>query len=338
MNRTAIIGSGNMPATIPAGAMATVVATEPVRAFDFQNNDLQTMDLLTLKRTHRELNVEGEPLLKVHHFQVIERTAELCGKYGLDYEIEEIFAAQNRNKTAPGVTLSKQLQERFGTNAVEAHILRRVFTTIRIKNFDTPELSHTLALAYHQDGIQAAIGPLVRICHNQCIMHKERMASTYGKDKVSIDQLFDYVIDGWLRNFQSEMSADRARIERLKRTPASREDILTFIGMLSAMRVAHDSKNQNLRGRIATYPLNGTQINKFAEAVLLKMLEIPNLTWWDVYNVATELYKPGFAEIPTLLNQNVAMVEAMGDFIEGRPFIINAAGSDAIDVEYEIVN
>lgn len=65
---------------------------------------------------------------------------DICEKYNLDYEVEEIFAAQNRNKTQPGVSILPQVEQTHGEKAVEAHILRRIFATIRIKDWETEEL------------------------------------------------------------------------------------------------------------------------------------------------------------------------------------------------------
>lgn len=179
----------------------------------------------------------------------------MCEKHGLSYQIEDIFAAHNKNKQFPGTSLLEQAEAQYGKNAVEAHILRRVFTTIRIDDYQTDELTTTLALAYHQDGIQAAIGPCVKVCHNQCIMYAERRAYTYGKEKVSVETLFD-TIDGWLGDFHNQMTADRARIEMLKNSRLSHEQVITFIGVLASIRVAHDSKDKSLRDMVETYPLN----------------------------------------------------------------------------------
>lgn len=309
----------NAPAIIGAGYP---------QIFDFQNNKVQTMDLPTLKRTQKE-HYCGKPLREIYHFDAIERAMELCNKHGLDYHIEEIFAAHNNNRQFPGTSILEELEVQYGKNAIEAHILRRVFTTIRINNYETEELTTTLVLAYHQDGMQAAIGPCVKACHNQCIMYPERTAATYGKNKVSVEGLFT-IIDDWLSNFRNEMSADRARIERLKNTPVSHQEILTYIGILAAMRVAHDSSDKNLRDRVATYPLNSTQINRFTEDILMKMTRNPNMTAWDIYNTVTEYYKPDEYEIPTLIQQNFAFVETLFNFIEGNPSVI--------EIEAEVVS
>lgn len=289
------------------------------------------MDLPTLKRTQKE-HIGGRPLREIYHFDAIERAVAICDKHGLDYRVEEIFAAHNNNRQFPGTSVLEELEARYGKNAVEAHILRRVFTTIRIRNHETEELTTTLVLAYHQDGMQAAIGPCVVVCHNQCIMFPERVAYTYGKNKVTVDGLFD-TIDGWLGNFHTDMSADRARIERLKNTPVTRQQVITYIGMLASMRAAHDSSDKRLREQVATYPLNSAQVNRFTEDILRKMMDIPNMTAWDVYNTATEYYKPDEYEIPTLISQNLAFTESLADFIEGRPIL-----RDIEDVEAEVVN
>lgn len=307
---------------------AIITAHQPLTFLNFQEEPVQTMDLATLKRTQKE-HIGGVPLREIYHFDAIERALGLCSKYGLDYHIEEIFAAHNKNKQFPGTSLLEQAEAQYGKNAVEAHILRRVFTTIRIDNFETEELTTTLALAYHQDGIQAAIGPCVKVCHNQCVMFAERRAFTYGKEKKSVDGLFQ-TIDDWLANFQNQMSADRARIEMLKNTRFTHEQVITFIGVLASIRVAHDSRDKSLRDVVETYPLNNTQVNTVTEELLKMMQTKPFLTGWEVYNAMTLRYKPEEAEIPTLIPQNFAAVETLVDFIEGKKTVI--------EVEAEEVN
>lgn len=283
------------------------------QSFDFENNSIETMDLATLRRTHHENDIYGKPIRGIYHFKVIETIEEICRKYNLSYEVEEIFAAQNKNKSQPGVVVLPQVEEQRGIKCIESHVLRRVFTTICIKNNETDELTTTLAIAYHQDGIQVAIGPCVKICHNQCVLSPERTVSNYGKEKVSTEQLFTTVED-WLRSFQRDVSADREYINRLKNTTVSAQEVLTFIGLLTSLRVAHDSSEKSLSSKVETYPLNQGQISTFTEEVLKLQLRNPNLTAWDIYNIATELYKPGKTDFPCLIPQNVAFASALIDF------------------------
>ena len=267
--------------------MEAMAVLEKQQQFDFQNNGIEVMNLETLQRTYKENDIYGKPVQGIYHYQVLQRMMGICEKYNLDYEVEEIFAAQNRNKTQPGVSILPQVEQTHGEKAVEAHILRRIFATIRIKDWETDELTTTLVVAYHQDGIQAAIGPCVKICHNQCILSPERSICNYGKNKVTTEGVFE-TVDGWLANFEVNMNEDIARIQRLKR-----------------------SSDRNLSSSVETYPLNQSQISIFTEEVLKLAREKGQITAWDLYNVATEIYKPGRTDFPALIPQNGAMAELL---------------------------
>ena len=286
-----------------------MVMTAPTQ-FNFSVNNIETMSLDTLRRTHKENDIYGQPVKGIYHYEVIQRMADLCDKHNLNYEVEEIFAAQNKNKNQPGVVVLPQVEREFGVQAVEAHILRRIYTTIRINDWETDELTTTLVVAFHQDGIQAAIGPCVKICHNQCILSPERSVANYGRDKVTTEELFDRV-DEWLSNFHTNMTEDRERIKRLKSKVVSPTELYAFIGLLTAIRVSHDSADKRLSSQVDTYPLNQGQISVFTEDLLKLNLEKGKITLWDIYNVATELYKPGRTDIPAMIPQNGALAELL---------------------------
>lgn len=290
--------------------MTHVVVLEKQRQFDFQKNGIEVMDFQTLQRTYKENDIYGNPIRGIYHYQAIQRMMDICEKHRLNYEVEEIFAAQNRNRTQPGVVILPQVELTYGEKAVEAHVLRRIYATIRIKDWETDELTTTLVVAYHQDGIQAAIGPCVKICHNQCILSPDRSVANYGRGKVTTEELFERV-DDWMANFEVNMNEDIERIRRLKSRIVTPEEIYMYIGMLTAMRVSHDSTDKKLSSEVETYPLNQGQISAFTEEVLRLSLEKKQVTAWDLYNVATELYKPGRTDFPALIPQNGAMAELL---------------------------
>lgn len=290
--------------------MANQMVMAAPTQFNFSVNNIETMSLDTLRRTHKENDIYGQPVKGIYHYEVIQRMADLCEKHNLNYEVEEIFAAQNKNKNQPGVVVLPQVEREFGVQAVEAHILRRIYTTIRINDWETDELTTTLVVAFHQDGIQAAIGPCVKICHNQCILSPERSVANYGRDKVSTEELFTRV-DEWLSNFHTNMTEDRERIKRLKSKTVSPTELYAFIGLLTAIRVSHDSADKRLSSQVDTYPLNQGQISVFTEDLLKLNLEKGKITLWDIYNVATELYKPGRTDIPAMIPQNGALAELL---------------------------
>ena len=59
------------------------------------------------------------------------------------------------------------------------------------------------------------------------------------------------------------------------------------------------------------------QISIFTEDLLKLTEEKKTLTAWDIYNVATEIYKPGRTDIPAMIPQNGALAELM--LSEGLP-------------------
>ena len=134
--------------------------------------------------------------------------------------------------------------------------------------------------------------------------------ANYGRDKVTTEELFDRV-DEWLSNFHTNMTEDRERIKRLKSKVVSPTELYAFIGLLTAIRVSHDSADKRLSSQVDTYPLNQGQISVFTEDLLKLNLEKGKITLWDIYNVATELYKPGRTDIPAMIPQNGELEELL---------------------------
>lgn len=280
----------------------------PNELLSFDKEKVQTLSLEQLKRTYKENDVYGKPLKGMYHHEVIERCMETAMDAGLRLVINEIFAAQNRDRMQPGVVLLPEVEKQYGERAIEAHILRRVFVNMQLKDYDTDEFTSNLAIAFHQDGIQVAFGNMVKVCHNQCILHKSQMVCNYGKDKVEdFNKMFE-IIGGWMLNSREIIHADRDLIDRMKQQILRPQEILQIIGHLTTLRVQHDTSNALIRVN-ETYPLNATQINKFTESLLLKQKENDRITVWDIYDTATHLYKAQYMEIPNVLPQNVAMAE-----------------------------
>ena len=124
-----------------------------------------------------------------------------------------------------------------------------IFATIRIKDWETDEITATLVIAYHQEnGIQVAIGPCVKIRHNQCILSLERSVCNCGKKKVTTE-------------------------EGLKLVAEKRQ-----------------------------------------------------ITAWDLYNMATEIYNPGKTDFPALIPQNGAMAELLVALLSDETKIPESVG------------
>lgn len=299
-------------------SLVTTTVSENVidsnKFFDFEKCKTQAITLEQLERTHREVDVYDNPIKGIFHFDLIHRVIDACTEQGYDVEIYDLFAAQNRDKTQPGVVKLPQVEALKGINSVESYILRRVYANIRIKDFDNDETTTNLAVAFHQRGIQIGFGPNVKICHNQCMLSPSLYCSSYserGKAGTGMDikSMLD-TMKSWLVDARHIIETDRERIERMKQTRVTAEQVFTIIGMMTAMRVKSDTTRKKIRANI-TYPLNQAQITVFTEDMLEAFADKNEITAWDIYNSATNLYKADRMDIPSLLPQNRAMVSFM---------------------------
>ena len=307
---TNIILSGNNAVAMPTVSETTVVNN--TNFLDWEKEKTQALTLEMLSRTHRENDVYGNPLKGIYHFQLINEVLSMCKTIGYDVEVYDLFAAQNRDRMTPGVVKLPQVEAQFGPNAVEAHILRRVYANIRIKDFDDEETTTNLAIAFHQKGIQVGFGPNVKICHNQCMLSAQRYIASYGEKGTgrgggSDIQTILATVRQWLESAKTFISEDREKMAKMKATEVPADMMLMIIGSLTAMRVKADTSRKSIRENI-TYPLNQAQITTFTEDMLEAYTRSQKVTAWDIYNSATELYKATRMDIPQLLPQNRAMV------------------------------
>lgn len=284
--------------------------------FDFEKAKTQAITLEQLSRTHREDDVYGNPLRGIYHFDLFNKVIDECTELGYNVEVYDMFAAQNRDRQSPGVVRLPQVEAVKGQHAVEAHILRRVYANIRITDFDDDETTTNVAVAFHQKGIQIGFGPNVMICHNQCMLSPELYMSSYSEkgrkgSGMEVSAML-YTLKSWLVDARHIIETDRERIDKMKETRITAEQMFLIIGLMTATRVKADTSRKSIRENI-TYPLNQSQITLFTEDMLEAYHEKEFVTAWDMYNSATNLYKANRMDIPALLPQNRAMVNFMRD-------------------------
>lgn len=279
--------------------------------FDFEKAKVQTLTLDQLERTHKENDVYGNPLRGIYHYALLNEIIGMCKEQSYNVEVYDLFAAQNKDRNTPGVVLLPQVEAQYGERAVEAHILRRVFANIRLTNFDDEEKTTNLAVAFHQKGIQVGFGNMVKICHNQCMLSPTQYIATYSEkgtgrgNGVTIPEVLD-TVKSWLIDARHIIVTEREKIEKMQSIQVDAQQLFLLIGMLTALRVKCDTHESEIK-ETRVYPLNQAQISKFTESLLLRNHRNQNVTVWDIYNAATDLYKANSMDIPALLPQNRAM-------------------------------
>lgn len=284
------------------------------RTLDFKENKIQTLTLEELESTVKEENHNDEPVMGMHHFDFIKNVCSSVERAGLKHNIQEIWAADNNDRTRPGATQIDKYKQEFGDKSVQAWLLRRIFASIVITDLEDDETSTSIALSYNQLGFQLGYGPHVKICKNQCILSAKHFMTTYAsEERMPNPQRMIENLSEHLNNFKEEREWAREMINRFKDVAVSNDEVKEIIGDLTTMRIKKE--NSKDFGKTSFTPLNGAQISKFTKNYLLEtQKQNYHPTAWDIYNLATDMYKPGHTDIPNILTAN----NAMSDYLTNR--------------------
>ncbi len=205
---------------VSESAGITVAGGDDRQFLDFDISKVQTLTLEQLARTEKENDYNGKPLMGIYHFQLIQQIQEMCAERGYKAEIWDLFAANNKDRRAPGVSRLPQKEEKYGERAIEAHILRRVYCNIRLYDLDKGEgddaITTNLAISFHQKGLQVGIGRNVVICHNQTMLNREQYAATYKDGRTPGIALNEMIakIGVWLDDLRNITADDDEKIEK----------------------------------------------------------------------------------------------------------------------------
>jgi hypothetical protein len=282
------------------------------RLLDFKDTPVQELTLAELKETIDERNIGGNPISGVIHFVLLERIKDMIEKSGIEYQMQPIYATSGGASAFPGVTRITALEEKYGVGSLQSHVLRRMITAFNLLKGETAETSQSIAVAYHQQGIQVAFGPNIKICRNQCIYGSSNRFQTFGDNKMNLEDLLTKVYY-WLGNYDELRKRDLAILDGMKNIILSYANVCDLIGELNLYRVAKDQ----LRLR-PEYILQQNQIGDLSVKYLEFLKEGDNrldytksLTLYDFYNMCTAMYKPEHTDLPNIIGRN----HLLGDYL-----------------------
>ena len=223
-----------------------------------------------------------------------------------DKEIGDMFAVNNLDGKRPGVALLPEVEEKEGERSIRAHLLRRVFATIRMAPHQLPPeggFCSAIAISYSQHGIQIGIGPNIHICRNQTILNAKQLIANYGYCRLDMDKKdlagpdwWRPTVVGWIdevaKGVMQQQWADI--IQSLDEQLVYESDMQQIFGGLMQLRIQADTSERSLRtGEVP--PLTQSQINHCMERVLIKHFGKGGAgmcTKWDILNAMTDTLKP----------------------------------------------
>jgi hypothetical protein len=282
------------------------------RLLDFKDNPVQELTLQELKETVDERNVGGTPIAGITHFVLFERIYDMLERAKMPFEMGPIYATSGGASAFPGVTKISALESNYGDGALQAHILRRMITSFNITKGEDNDTTQSIAVAYHQQGIQTAFGPNIKICRNQCIYGSSNRHQTFGDNKVAVEALLQIISD-WLLNYDEIRKRDLVILNNMKKIILPYPEVCNVIGELNLYRVSKDS----LKIR-SEYILQQNQIGDLSARYLTFLKTGDNkldynkaLTVYDFYNMCTEMYKPEHTDLPNIIGRN----HLLGDYL-----------------------
>ena len=277
--------------------------------------------LQQLKESSDIMDIKGDLSNEINAYQLINQVTSICNEYNLNYEIKDLFVADNKNKAlGNGISINKQLceayqQEHQTTNIpFKAVTFNRVFANINLTDLSNSTHIANIVVASNQKGLQVAIGAHCYACRNQTILGAKNICTTYGTtDKIK--NISDFIER--VRQMIREYSFDRDVniLNKMKQIRIDTATIYQMIGELTAIRCAYDSKIKSIKSLINSdvYPLNQSQICKFTESLLLTFKNKGTLSLYDVYQSATALYKVASMDLPNVLPQGSAFANYLNN-------------------------
>ena len=280
--------------------------SETRKTFDFSKEKVQTITLAELEATYKENDVYGRPLGGIYHSDLINGISDMARNAGLEVEMGDMFAVNNLDGKRPGVALLPEVEEKEGERSIRAHLLRRVFATIRMAHHQLPPVGGfcpAIAISYSQHGIQIGIGPNIHICRNQTILCARQMISNFGYCRLEMDKKdlagpdwWRPTVEGWIdevaKGVMQQQWADI--IQSLDEQLVYESDMQQIFGGLMQLRIQADTSEKSLRtGEVP--PLTQSQINHCMERVLIKHFGKGGAgmcTKWDILNAMTDTLKP----------------------------------------------
>ena len=279
---------------------------EARKTFDFSKEKVQTITLAELEATYKVNEVYGRPLGGIYHSDHINGISNMARNAGLEVEMGDMFAVNNLDGKRPGVALLPEVEEKEGERSIRAHLLRRVFATIRMAPHQLPPVGGfcpAIAISYSQHGIQIGIGPNIHICRNQTILCAKQMIANFGYRRLEMDKKdlagpdwWRPTVEGWIDEVASGVMQQQWAdiIQSLDEQLVYESDMQQIFGGLMQLRIQADTSEKSLRtGEIP--PLTQSQINHCMERVLIKHFGKGGAgmcTKWDILNAMTDTLKP----------------------------------------------
>lgn len=289
------------------------MTTEPKTRFAFDKKRSEIITLDELARSANEQTDNYKPLNGISHIDLLNKIQGMVSSRKIDNHFLPIHACQGGTSQLPGVSTVYSLAEQHGKDAPEAHIIRRVIAGVQMDTYNDPVRGFcpTIAINFHQMGIEIAYGSNVHVCSNLTILGGTHIQS-YGKGSTPLDKMFD-ILDAWINRIDVFSENDKKVYDIMNSITVGPNEIEEIIGEMLVSAV----KYNDVKLRSEEKAFNVTQVSSFTRGVI--NAKKPDLTAWDLLNIGTDILKPHSMDSMEYISQNNVLGAYMMDRFVKEP-------------------
>ena len=288
---------------------------------DFTEKKVQQLSMEQLRISNIPKIGGGEFQNGIRHYDLFDSITNIFENEGYRPEMDKMYAASSR-EAIPGVETSEELESQFGKGNIKTFTFRKLLTKINLPVLSDSEKIESLAVSYHQSGIQVAYGPNIRICSNMTILGSSYSFQLGLRDsKNDINRLFN-VIRGWMNVAESRWLWENKIIELMKSREVTIEQFQQFVGLITLMRLSKEKSY--------VLPLNQGQLNVVAQKYVDELdsrkekgMQGSTMSLWEIYNMGTSVHKPeDMQSIQDIIPSNTSFGNVVSEFF-GVPLDFN---------------
>lgn len=232
-----------------------------MKKLDFVKNSMEKLTLEELAMTYRDNDSYGRPVKGIYHFELIQRLLDMFESHHLEYSMGDIMAAGIHDSSANNVEVVSKVAQIMGKNALEAHILRRVYVEIELPVVWT-HLKLVCLVAYHQKGIQVAFGiksinntvPFLMSDKDIFSTQKLSLAGRGVTVESDVDRLLD-LLEAYVKGLGNRMKKMAGELKNWREKEFEWPDFANIVTRLMVLCVTKTSHNQ-LIGSSPYHPLS----------------------------------------------------------------------------------
>lgn len=228
----------------------------------------------------------------VQSWEMIDEVTNVLNERNVPFALNAIWVQNNESQQI----LTREERNIYEVNGtpINKWLFNQLITQIQVGDKRNDEYHTSIAISFNKQGIVMAFGEKVHICQNMCVFGNNVM-TTYGANKMPYDKMIE-VLNAWMEKLDSKRNFNDKIISTMKSIDVSGgEEVQRIIGKLYMNSVRQAYGNTQA-------PFTISQMSSLVRELDKRLQEDSRIgTVWDLYNIGTNMYKPGEVDMTNIL-------------------------------------